>query len=113
MRADADHDTELRLYRTVPVGRIRRLLHLLGIWIGEQRGHLAALHQVEDLLGAVEHEDGTLPQRITTCWPSGILLISRSTGPPAASVGGVGIHLVDERHQGRRRADRPDSAVAM
>ena len=61
MGADADQDTEFGLDRAVPIGRIRRLLGLFRIRIGEQRKHLRALHRLEDRLAATEHEDRPLP----------------------------------------------------
>ena len=50
---------------------------------------------------------GRSRQRMTTCWPGSILLISRSTGPPAASVEASGfIWAMSGTRPSRRRPPR-------
>src|ERR1051326_5938018 len=60
MGADTDQHAEFRLERAVPILRVGRLLHLLGIRVGQTRGVLLVLQHVERLLGAVIDPDRPL-----------------------------------------------------
>ena len=108
MGADADQDAVFRLERAVPVGGVRRLLRLRGIRIGQQRDHLLALHRIERLLRTMEDEDRPLPPADHDLRIFLDLADVEIDRPAGRERGGVGIHLVDQRHQGRRGADRAD-----
>ena len=81
-----DQDAEFRLDPAVPIGRVRRLLDLLGVRVGQLRGQFRVLQCFDLLRRAVENEDRAFAPADHDLLAGHDLTISRSTGPPAASV---------------------------
>ena len=93
---------------------VGRLLHLLGIRIGQERHVLGALQRFERLLAAMEHEDRPLPPVDDDL---GAFLdlaeTSRSTGPPAASVEASGFIWSISGTKAAAAPTAPMAAVAI
>ena len=109
MRADSDQHENLRLDGPAPVGRISRLLHLLPVRVAQLREELRVLQFIERRLGALDNENRPRsPQRDHPL--AGLELADVDVDGAGRGDGGrVRIHLVDERPDRRRDADRSQS----
>ena len=109
MGADADQDAVFRLERAVPISGVRRLLRLLGIRIGQAaRSSAGSASNSSVCLERWNTKIGRSRQRIMTCdvfLDLADVEIDRAAGRERR---GVGIHLVDQRHQSGGGADRAD-----
>ena len=108
MGADPDQDEKLRPDRAAPVGRVVGLLARGRIGVGEQRQMGGIAQRVERRLRPVddEHRPRT-PQHDHLL--AGLDLAEVDVDRPGGGLGRrVGVHLVDQRPQRRRRADSAD-----